>query len=92
MEGVAVTVDLEQIKKDQSDKLGKMVEKFLNLLGKDPELQAMMPDPSVAEVFKDENLPLERRRCGFGDLLRTACPGDARLSHTDRPGQRQASA
>ena len=55
-----MTVDLEQIKKDQSDKLGKMVEKFLNLLGKDPELQAMMPDPSVAEVFKDENLPLER--------------------------------
>ena len=51
-------VDLEAIRKDHDQNLGKMVEKFLTLLGKDAELQAMMPDPSVAAVFADENLQL----------------------------------
>jgi fatty acid CoA ligase FadD9 len=53
-----MTINLEAIKKDHDQKLGKMVEKFLALLGKDAELQAMMPDPSVAAIFADENLQL----------------------------------
>jgi fatty acid CoA ligase FadD9 len=53
-----MTVDLDAIQKDHDQKVGKMVEKSLTLLGKDPELQAMMPDPSVAAVFEDKSLSL----------------------------------